>query len=124
MSTQQTADRLVELCRKGENMQALEELYADNCVSKEMPGWPNATVEGKEAITKKSEEWLANVEEFHGAQISDPQVAGNHFSCTMDMDVTFKDRGRQQMSEVCVYEVNNEGKIVNEQFFYAMPPQA
>jgi len=37
----------------------------------------------------------------------------------MSFDVTFKDRGRQQMEEVCVYEVNN-GKIVNEQFFYTM----
>lgn len=123
-TTEQTANRLIELCRKGENMQALNELYAENCISKEMPQMPNSVTEGKEAITKKSEEWLANVEEFHGAQISDAQVAGNHFSCTMDMDVTFKDRGRQQMSEVCVYEVNNDGKIVNEQFFYAMPPQA
>jgi len=37
----------------------------------------------------------------------------------MDFDVTFKDRGRQQMEEVCVFEVEN-GKIVHEQFFYAM----
>ena len=119
MNTQDVANRLVEMCRNGQNMEALHELYADNCVSREMPGAPMEVAEGKQAIVGKSEWWFNNVQEFHKSEISEPQVAGNHFSCTMDMDVTFKDRGRQQMHEVCVYEVNN-GKIVNEQFFYAM----
>ncbi|WP_274474617.1 nuclear transport factor 2 family protein [Mangrovimonas aestuarii] len=119
MNTQEVANRLVSLCREGKNMQALEELYSDNIVSKEMSWMPGEVVaEGKEAVTKKSQEWYQNVEEYHGGTVSDPLVAGNHFSCTMDMDVTFKDRGRQQMQEVCVYEVK-DGKIVNEQFFYS-----
>jgi len=120
MSTQKVANRLVELMRQGEGMTAINELYADNIVSKEMPGFPAEVTSGKEAVTQKSIEWLNNVQEFHKGEISDPQVAGNHFSCTMDFDITFKDRGRQQMNEICVYEVN-DGKIVNEQFFYAMP---
>lgn len=119
MNTQQVANRLVEMCRNGQNMQALEELYADGIISKEMPGMPGEVTTGIKAVFKKSEDWFENVKEFHGSTISDPQVAGNHFSCTMDMDVTFKDRGRQQFSEVCVYEVNN-GKIVSEQYFYDM----
>ncbi len=120
MNTQQVANRLVEMCRQGQNMEALEELYADNVVSKEMPGMPGEVTSGIKAVFKKSEDWFNNVQEFHGGDISDPQVAGNHFSCTMDFDVTFKDRGRTQMQEVCVYEVN-DGKIVSEQFFYATP---
>ena len=119
MSTQKVADRLVELCRKGQNMEAIAELYADNVVSKEMPGAPTEIVSGKEAVTQKSAQWLNNVVEFHKGEISEPTVAGNHFSCKMDFDVTFKDRGRQQMEEVCVFEVKND-KIVNEQFFYNM----
>ncbi len=119
MSTKEVANRLVEMCRKGENMQVLEELYADNVVSREMPGMPGEVTTGIKAVFKKSEDWFNNVQEFHSGDISDPQVAGNHFSCTMDFDVTFKDRGRQQMQEVCVYEVN-DGKIVNEQYFYSM----
>ena len=117
MNTQQVADRLIEMCRNGQNMEALEELYADNVVSKEMPGMPSEVTTGIKEVFAKSEQWLNNVQEFHKSVISEPQVAGNHFSCTMDMDVTFKDRGRQQMKEVCVYEVN-DGKIVSEQFFY------
>jgi len=56
-------------------------------------------------------------------EISDPIVAENFFSCTMNLDVTYKGAPRSQTSEVCVYEVQ-EGKIVKEQFFYSMPPQS
>ncbi|MDY8136326.1 SnoaL-like domain-containing protein [Aquimarina sp. 2201CG5-10] len=122
MNTQEVANRLVELCRLGENMQAVSELYDQNVVSKEMPGMPNEVVSGKDAVIKKSEDWYASVEEFHGGEISDPIVAGNHFTCKMKMDCTFKEQGRMQIEEVNVYKVNN-GKIVEEQFFYAMPGQ-
>lgn len=120
MSTQKVANRLVELMRQGDGMTAINELYADNIISKEMPGFPEEITKGKEAVTQKSIKWFNNVQEFHKGEISDPQIAGNHFSCTMNFDITFKDSGRQQMEEICVYEVN-DGKIVNEQFFYAMP---
>jgi len=119
MNTQQVADRLVEMCRKGENMQALEELYGDNVVSREMPGIPGEVTTGIKAVFKKSEDWFENLEAMHSASVSDPLVAGNHFSVAMNMDITTKDRGRMQLEEVCVYEVNN-GKIVNEQYFYSM----
>lgn len=120
MNTKEVANRLVELCRDGKNMQVIEELYADNIVSKEMPGMPGQEItEGIKAVAQKSEDWYESLEEFHSGKISDPIVAGNHFSVKMDFDATFKDRGRQQMEELCVFEVNN-GKIVNEQFFYSM----
>ncbi len=119
MNTQQVAEKLVAMCREGKNREALEELYADNCTSREMPGMPNDFVEGKSAITKKSEDWHATVEEFHSGEISDPLVGGDYFSCTMKFDITFKDRGRSQMEELCVYSVRN-GKISSEQFFYTM----
>ena len=122
MNTQEVANRLVELCRMGENLQAINELYDQNIVSKEMPGYPSEIVSGKEAVLKKSQDWYASVEEFHGGQISDPVVAGNHFTCSMKMDCTFKEQGRMEIEEVCVYEVN-EGKITAEQFFYDMPSQ-
>lgn len=120
MNTQQVANRLVELCREGKNMQVIDELYADTIVSTEMPWMEGETVtKGIKAVAKKSEDWYENVQEIHSSEISDPIVAGNHFTLKMAFDATFKDRGRQQMEELCVYEVDN-GKIVNEQFFYTM----
>ena len=104
-------------------MQAIKELYDQNIVSREMPGLPNEVIKGKEAVTKKSEDWYDNVEEYHGGDISDPLVAENHFSCKMSFDCTFKGQGRMQMEELGVFTVNN-GKIVEEQFYYAMPVTA
>ena len=120
MTTQEIADRLVSMCRQGQNMEALTELYADGCTSREMLGMPNEFVEGKAAIIKKSESWYETVEEMHSGEVGDPIVADNHFACTMKFDITFKDKGRMQFEEVCVYTVA-DGKIAAEQFFYTMP---
>ncbi|OUR90903.1 hypothetical protein A9Q87_13275 [Flavobacteriales bacterium 34_180_T64] len=119
MNTQQVANRLVHLCREGKHMDALEELYGPNIISKEMHWMPEEVeTKGIEAVRKKSVDWLNNVQEFHSGEVSDPIIAGNHFTIKMDFDITFKDRGRTQMEEICVYEVN-DGKIVDEQFFYS-----
>jgi len=120
MTTQEVADKLVSMCRQGQNMEALAELYADDCTSREMLGMPNEFVEGKDAIIKKSERWYATVEEFHSGEVGDPIVAENNFACTMKLDITFKESGRTQFEEVCMYTVG-DGKIVAEQFFYTMP---
>ncbi len=120
MNTQQVAHRLVEMCRQGQNLEAIDELYGEHILSQEMPGIPNASVQGIDNVRKKSQDWLASVEQFHSSEVSEPVVAGDHFTIKMDFDVTFKERGRQKMEEVCVFKVN-EGKIVSEQFFYDLP---
>ncbi|CAL2089055.1 nuclear transport factor 2 family protein [Tenacibaculum sp. 190524A02b] len=120
MTTQEVANQWKQMCQEGKNLDCINELYAENVVSKEMPGVPyGELVSGKENVIKKGEEWFSNVVEFHSMEISEPVVAGNHFTSKMNFDITFKDRGRQQMEEVCVFEVK-EGKIANEQFFYTM----
>lgn len=118
MSTKEVADQLVNLCRTGQYEQAHNELYADHVVSIEPKGsnWKEVS-EGIEAIKEKGQQWASMVEEFHSAEVSEPLCAGNHFSITMKNDVTFKEMGRQQIEEVCVYEVA-DGKIVKEQFFF------
>lgn len=116
MTTQEIANRLVDLCRKGQNQQAIEELYHDDIVSVEAAGEPREA-KGLEAVKGKSE-YFANTMEVHDMKVSDPLVGGNHFAVTMYMDATDKQRGiREAMTEICVYEVNG-GKIVREQFFY------
>lgn len=119
MNTQEVANRLVQLCREGKFIDAVSELYDDNVVSQEPKGTPMERAEGKEAVIGKNKHWVSTVEEIHGGAVSDPIVSGNFFSCTMDMDVTYKDYGRMTMNEVCVYEVK-DGKIISDQFFYNM----
>lgn len=117
MNTQEVANRFIKLCQEGKNIEAINEFYADHIVSHEPKGAPMERTEGKEAVLGKTTHWFSTVEEIHSGHVSDPIVGGNFFSCTMDMDVTYKEHGRMPMSEVCVYEVK-DGKIVSEQFFY------
>lgn len=119
MNTEQVAQRLVELCRKGEFDQAQNELYADDAVSIEPKGAPDGMgdAHGMDAIREKGRKFAESIEAYHGFSCSDPLVAGNWFSVTMGMDVTMKGMGRIDMNEVCVYRVK-DGKIVHEQFFY------
>lgn len=114
MTTQQVANRLVELCRQGNIMQAQQELYGQDMVSIE-PGQPNAV--GLPAVTEKGKQFAAMIEAHHGGHVSEPLVAGPYFSIAWAMDVTMKGRGRVNMEEVCVYKVK-DGKIVEEQFFF------
>lgn len=116
MSTQEVADKLVQYCREGKNADAINELYDDNIVSQEMEGIPNTICRGKAEVLAKTKEWFDSVVEIHSSEISDPLVAGTHFTVAMNMDVTYKS-GHMPMSEIAVYEVKN-GKIVAEQFFY------
>ena len=120
MNTKEVAQRWAEMCREGKNLDCINELYAENVVSKEMPGMPGEITTGKQNVWNKSKEWLDSVEDFHASSVSDPVVAGNWFTAKMGFDCTFKERGRQQMEEVCVYEVK-DGKIASEQYFYTMP---
>ena len=119
MSTQEVATRLVELCREGKNLDAINELYSDNIVSKEPKGSQTELVEGKHAVIAKNQQWFDMVQQIHSIKIGEPIVTGNFFACAMDMDVTYKQHGRMAMSEIAVYQVK-DGRIVADEFFYEM----
>lgn len=123
MTTQEVANRLVELCRTGQHEQAVKELYDPNIISIEPEGMPNRIVKGLDGIAKKSERFESMLEKVNSSTISDPIVAENFFSCSMLMNVQLKGAPVAiDMDEVCVYNVKN-GKIVKEEFFYTAPPQ-
>lgn len=120
MTTQETANKLVELCRKGQFQEATDTLYADNIVSVEPEHAPGQSrIEGKEAKNFKDQYFSDMIAEYHGLEASEPLVADDHFTIRMVMDATFKDGGRQKMEEVCVYRVNKDGLIDYEEFFYS-----
>jgi hypothetical protein len=118
MTTQEVANRFYELAQQGNWEQIQDELFSQNASSIE-PAHSQGlkSVSGMENIKGKGAEWSAMIEEIHGGYCNAPQVAGNHFTCTMGVDVTMKGQGRINMDEVAVYEIQN-GKIVKEQFFY------
>ena len=117
MNTKEIAERLVIHCRKGAWEAAQKELYSDDAISVEpfsSPAFEKET-RGLPAIVEKGIKFNAMVETMHSIVVSDPLVANNSFACTMQMDVTMKQEGRMNMTELCVYEVK-DGKIISEQF--------
>jgi|SRR5689334_671143 len=117
-TTQEIADRLVQLCREGKYEEAQTELFSDDAESIEPPHSPGLqSAKGLDAIKKKGENFQSMVEQIHGGSTGDPIVAGRFISVASALDATFKGMGRQKMEEIAVYETR-DGKIVKEQFFY------
>ena len=118
MTTQEVANRYHELAQAGQWDKVQDELYSGNAISIEPEHSPGSKiVEGIVAIKEKGKQFGEMMEEMHGGYSNEPQVAGNHFSVVMGMDITMKGKGRMKMDEIAVYEVK-DGKIVKEQFFY------
>jgi SnoaL-like domain len=121
MTIQEVADSLVERCKQGNFEAAMKELYSPDIVSVE-PGAPpgqSREAKGIDAVKAKGDWWVAN-HEVHSSVVEGPLVANTHFAVKFVLDVTFKPKNQRfKMEEIAVYKVVN-GKIVYEEFFYAM----
>lgn len=118
MTTKETADKLVEICRSGDFEKAQADLFAEDAVSIEQEASPafEKETKGLAAIKEKAKKWESMVKEMHSIEVSDPVVADNSFALTMMMDVTMNEGGRMKMTELGVYKVK-DGKIISEEFF-------
>ena len=117
MNTEEVANKLVEHCRKGEWMKAVDELYDKDIVSAEAQEMENmpAEMRGIDQVRGKTVWWENNME-VHSAKVSGPFVARDTFVVQFDIDVTEKASGnRTQMAEVGIYTVK-DGKIAREEF--------
>jgi hypothetical protein len=118
MTTQEVAARFNELASQEKWFEIQDGLFADHVRSIE----PSTAkylhnAEGKAAVRKKGEDWLKQVEVFHGGYTTKPVVGGNFFAVGRGVDITVKGIGRMKMDQVMLYEVQ-DGQIVLEQFFY------
>ncbi|WP_160710893.1 SnoaL-like domain-containing protein [Chitinophaga solisilvae] len=119
MTVQEIAIKLAEYCRTEKYEQAQQELYAADVISIEpdtLSGFEKET-HGLQNILEKGRKFQGMVETSYGSTVSAPLVAGNSFAFTLTMDLKMKGRERSQMSELCVYVVQ-DGKVVSEQFFW------
>ena len=118
LTTQEIARRLSELFNENKWEQAQNELFDEKALSVEPNHQPGLeTVEGLEAIKKKTSDFNNGIAEVHSGYVTEPIVAGRHISFGMGMDATLKAGNRIKIDEVAVYEVR-DGKIIREQFFY------
>jgi hypothetical protein len=121
VTTQEVANKLVQLCSVARFEEAAEALYSPDIVSMEAGAPPGKSRESKgiEAVRAKGKWWVDN-HEVHSSNVEGPIVAGSHFAVTFKLDATFKPQNRRfQLEEVAVYKVV-DGKIVYEEFFYSM----
>jgi hypothetical protein len=117
MTTQEVANRLVELCRNGLILEAQQELFADDVTSHEPVNSPTPPAIGKEAVLTKGKHFASLIEERRSGSFEDPIVAGNYFSFVCKLDATLTGIGRVVWDEICVFGVK-DGKVISEQFFY------
>jgi len=117
MSTQEVAEKVVELVRQQAWYKALDTLYDKDTVSVEASASEGESAEkrGIDQVRGKIDWWL-NAMEVHSFTAKGPFVAHDRFVVQYDADVTEKNsKKRFQLSEVGVYTVKN-GKIVREEF--------
>ncbi len=122
MSAAEVGQKLVDMVREGRNLDAIAELYADDVVSVEAmdPPQGDRQVQGTEAVRGKNQ-WWAEQHEVRDFSVAGPFPHGeDRFAVHYKYDVTFKPGGdRYTMEEVALYSVE-DGKVVREEFFYAM----
>jgi ketosteroid isomerase-like protein len=119
MSTQEVADALVSMWKRGQFAESGEKYWADDVVSVEPSGPPgmDPVSRGKDAARAKGE-WWANAHETHGVSVTGPFVNGDQFIVGFEMDVTAKETGQRfTMKEEALYTIR-DGKIAEERFFY------
>jgi SnoaL-like domain len=116
--------KLVEFCKEGKHVEAIDELYHPDIVSVEAGAGPggSAKSEGLAAVKGKGEWWVAN-HEVHDAKVEGPFPHGDRFIVRFTYDVTAKGGpmagNRFTMDEAGLYTVK-DGKVVHEEFFYSM----
>jgi len=121
MSTLDVGKKLVALCREGKNAEAMQTLYDPNIVSVEAMAAPGGSAEstGIAACLERGKMWR-EAHEIHSARAEGPFPNGDRFAVFFSYDVTPKATGkRMTLNEVAVYSVKG-GKIIREEFFYAM----
>jgi ketosteroid isomerase-like protein len=122
--TMKVAQQLVDLCRKGKTMEAVNSLYGPRVVSVEAEASPAIPqrVEGLDAVRGKNEWWDKN-HTVHGVEVEGPWPHGDRFIARFKWDVTGKAGPmagqRMKLDETALYTVQ-DGKIVHEEFFYDM----
>lgn len=123
VSTAAVAHELVDLCREGRNLEAVDRLYSPDIVSVESSGNEQmpAVMRGIDAIRGKNQWWFDSFE-VHSAAANGPFVGEGQFAVQFEWDCTEKASGnRVQMTEMALYTVK-DGKIVHEHFFYNPNP--
>jgi hypothetical protein len=93
-------------------------LFAKEFTSVEGHG-ANVAFHGRAAVTAKCDQWLSS-NTIHGCSCEGPYAGSTCFAVKIRIDKTDNSTGRREvMEEVAIYTVQ-DGKVVREEFCYAM----
>lgn len=115
MSYLEKSKQMYEQVGQGQLLEAFDKHYAENIVMEE----PAGKREGKASCRSYEEQFLNNIETFHGMDIkamSEDSEKGKVF-VELTMDITFKDGNRVSMEQVAVQQWEKD-QIVHERFYY------
>src|SRR5687768_9131020 len=92
MDAREVGNKLVELCREGRNMEAIDMLYSKDVVSLEAHGNPQipAEVRGIDKVKQKNQWWVEN-NELHSSSVEGPFPHNDRFAVKFHYDVTPKE---------------------------------
>ncbi len=117
MTTRQIAERLVLLCRAGQFVAAIRELYASDVCQSENGAAPGT---GRDHLAQACQAWLDS-RILHGMDLLGMHVADDSFVLELRYDVTpHATNERLQWCEAGVYRVA-DGKISDVRFYYKPP---
>jgi hypothetical protein len=115
----EVATRVTELLRAGNAAQVEQDWLAPSIESVEGHGASMAW-SGKPAVLAKYRAWEAD-HEIRSMSVEGPWVGATGFSLRFKVDASQKSTGQtMKMEEIAVYTVRN-GKIVREEFHFAVP---
>jgi ketosteroid isomerase-like protein len=118
----QVAEQLVKGCRENRERENLDTLYAKDAVSIEAYGGPEMGREtkGLDGIHKKHDWWESTMEQLESSTVGPFFHGDDRFSVVFTGKAKNKETGEvMDMQETATYHVQ-DGKIVREEFFYAM----
>lgn len=123
-TVQQIGEGIAQLCRQARFLDAVERYYSPSITSIEAVDFGLGKEQrGIQAIRDKHSFWEQH-NETHGVIVTGPFIGtdatAHQFALHFVFDLTQKVTGaRGPLSEMALYTVK-EGKVVHEEFFYAM----
>ncbi len=122
MSVLENAQSLQQMMKEGKATEAFEKFYHEDVHVIEVPTGEERV--GKDAQRKAIAQWFDMIDEFHDGGVSSICADEDNSITTAETwtEVSFKDGNRVKMSEVAVQKWQ-DGQIIEEKFYYHMPPQ-
>lgn len=115
LTLKERVDKLNEMILQGQILEAFEKFYAEDVVMQENE---NELTIGKDACRKSEESFVTNLTEFRNATIKNILLSDNISVVEWDFDYTHAEWGNRNYTQLAVQRWNNEGKIINEKFYY------